>query len=286
MPTTDRTKELLDTLHTAVEQTMQNEDWRSWLTLAAKFHKYSSRNVWLIAAQFPEASYVAGFTTWKQMGRFVKKGEKGIAILAPMIQRVTTEDDEPTKVLRGFRVVHVFDVSQTDGEPLPEGKRPQQLVGGAPEDLANDLAALIGTMGYEVRYPTTWPHGSANGITVWGADPKYVEINPWLEPAQVTKTTAHELAHVMLHCERSGSLSRGQMEVEAESVAFVVCTAYGMDTTVYSFPYIAEWSGGDIELVHRTATRVMDTANRILTALEVLIEGRGDAQSAALSTVS
>jgi antirestriction protein ArdC len=244
--------------------------WREMLTVAARFHTYSPNNVLLIAAQRPDATRVAGYRAWSQLGRQVRKGEQGIAILAPMLRRaeaISPEGDSPrpetdreSRVLRGFRVTHVFDVSQTDGPELPD-VRPELLSGASPLGLWSDLYDQVEAAGYTIDYADL---GEANGRTDFTA--KAVELHTSRSGAQLTKTLAHELAHIDLHAPdvRPVELTRDRAEVEAESVAYVVTAAHGLGSEEYSVPYVAGWAGGDTELLAQTATRVLSCARTIL----------------------
>lgn len=292
-PREDRLEEIQQRLATAVAELAYGDAWQRMLRAAALFHTYSSHNVLLITAQCPHAQAVAGFTTWKQLDRHVRQGEKGIAILAPVLRRTPAGDTHPDpdrpqpigapasgpsepgegqtrRRLSGFRVVHVFDVSQTDGAPLPEQPAPVILDGPAPPGLWDGLAAQVRGAGYTLtRGPLDLPHpglAGANGVTNYFDHT--VTVRPDLPEAQACKTLAHELGHVLLHepLERPSGFTREQGEVEAESVAHVVAAAHGFDTTDYTVPYVTGWSGGDPALLQRTADRVLTTARHILAS--------------------
>ena len=267
----DRLAEVHDRLVSAVATMVSGADWQRLLDLGRRFHTYSPNNVWLILAQCTDATQVGGFATWRSIGRHVRKGEKGIAILAPVVARRRESDTDgaseeaggPTRVLRGFRVVHVFDVSQTEGEPLPEVERPALLDGDAPGALWDALAAQVGAAGFELSRGDC---DGANGCTDFAA--RTVRVRADVAPAQAAKTLAHELAHVRLHDGGDHAVRcRGRAEVEAESVAYLVCSAAGLDSDDYSFPYVAHWSGGDVAEVRAAAERAMGCARRILDAL-------------------
>lgn len=257
-----------------VERLSSSEQWRTMLTVASRFHTYSANNVLLIAAQRPDATRVAGYRAWTQLGRQVRKGEHGIAILAPMLRRAdpvaegvkptveaSTEAGQP-RVLAGFRVTHVFDVSQTDGPDLPD-LRPVLLEGASPLGLWSDLYDQVEAAGYAIDYADL---GEANGTTDFTQNK--VLLHSSRSGAQLTKTLAHELAHIDLHAPdiRPDGLTRDRAEVEAESVAYVVTAAHGLATEAYSVPYVTGWAGGNSELVAQTATRVLTTARVILRA--------------------
>lgn len=242
------------------------EDWQRYLDVASKFHRYSPNNTMLIWMQSPDATQVAGYQRWRELGRQVRKGERGIAILAPVVRKV--EDDETGEELRrvvGFKTAHVFDIAQTDGDELPEHPC-HRLTGEGPAGAWEAIASLLAAERAQVvRGPLL---GGANGQTRWG-EVVTVIVRDDLTPAQACKTLAHELAHVLMH--RPEGLAafacRDAKEVEAESVAYVVMQTLGLDTSGYSLGYVASWSGGDPKAVQATAERVVSTATRILDRL-------------------
>jgi antirestriction protein ArdC len=262
-------------LAAAVEQLAHSDGWRRMLAVAARLHHYSPHNVLLITVQRPDATRVAGYRTWQQLGRQVRKGQRGIAILAPVSYRhrdsvSDAQRDDPAatmRAVRGFRVAHVFDISQTDGPPLPE-VRPRQLAGGGDPVLYAALAAQVQAAGYAFsREPCA--HPDANGETSFPA--RTVRVRPDLPAAQAVKTLAHELAHVRLHVPDAvgGPVPRAVAEVEAESVAHLVVSAHGIDSEPYTVPYVAGWAGGAKGAVLACAERVLSTAASILDAAPV-----------------
>jgi hypothetical protein len=163
--------------------------------------------------------------------------------------------------------VYVFDVAQTDGDPLPETPTPTTVNSDAPVWLWHALAEQIAAAGFHVeRGPLPGPWSDANGITL--VEDRRVIVRHDLPDAQAIKTCAHELAHVLLHTGENCALPRAVREVEAESVAFIVCSAGGgMDTAGYTLPYVAHWSNGDTALVAATGERVAACARHILDQL-------------------
>lgn len=276
MTRADRLEAAHQRLVGAVEAMVSGEDWRRLLAVARRFRTYSPNNVWLIAAQRPDATRVAGFSTWRSLGRHVRRGERGIAILAPVVTRRPADEDDDdgeSRVLRGFRVVHVFDVAQTDGEPLPEVETPVLLSGDAPAAVWDALAAQVAAAGFALERGSC---DGANGVTDFAA--RTVRVRADVEPAQAAKTLAHELGHVLLHDGTEYARGcRGRAEVEAESVAYLVCSAAGLDADGYSFPYVASWSGGDVDAVRATAERCLGAARRSLDALRPADAGEGEA---------
>jgi len=231
---------VLRQLKEGVEGIQNSEQFRTFLTTMAKFHDYSLGNQILIAMQKPEATRVAGFQTWKNLGRFVKKGESGIAILAPIMppkQKKEDEEDEESPLSPVyFKVVHVFDVSQTEGQPLPEFEVPS-LTGEANEELFTKALALAKAQGMEVSFdpmPSQDPavKGFYSGKKIW--------VKPDEPRAQQLKTLLHELAHY--YSEGVFRIPRRDAETIAESAAFAVGAHFGFDSGTRSFPYVAIWS--------------------------------------------
>jgi hypothetical protein len=214
---------------------------------------------------------VGGYRTWKGLGYQVRRGEKGIAVLAPIVTRRRRlddheEDDQPEvlRILRGFRVVHVFDISQCDGPPWPE-VAPTLLTGDAPATLWDGLAVQVQAAGFTLRRGDC---GGANGRTDFVA--RTVCVRDDVEALQGTKTLCHDLlAHVVLHDGIQAVARRDLAEVEAESVAYLVCHSAGLASDDYSLPYVARWSGGDPAQVRLTAERVIATSRRILETADL-----------------
>ena len=245
------------------------DNWRRMLEVASRFHDYSVNNLLLILCQRPDATRVAGYRKWQELRRQVRRGERGIRILAPVLRWVEDEDDNgaPVRVRRvvAFKAVSVFDVSQTEGEPLPDVDRPHLLTGEAPAGLWDALAAQVAEQGFGLDRADCTP---ANGVTAW--DARTVSVRPDVDDAQAVKTLAHELAHVRLHEPAIVPFDhhRGLREVEAESVAYIVCRRYGLVSDDYSLPYVAHWSGGDDAVVRTTAERVTACARAVIAAVE------------------
>ena len=170
----------------------KSESLESWLSLLSRFHHYSFRNCLLISVQRPESTFVAGFHRWKELGRYVKKGETGIAILAPLVYRRKAENDDEDgkpKSLRGFKAVHVFDVSQTDGKELPQFSR----VSGEPGELLTRLEGVVRKRGITLEYGT--PGGGTLGVCTDGK----IVVRPDLGAAETFSVLCHEVAHSILH---------------------------------------------------------------------------------------
>ena len=254
---------LLDLLAEGVSTLTTSERWRAHLEMQARFHRYSFNNTLLIVAQEPEATRVAGFATWKSLGRSVRKGERGIRILAPMVgRRHRDADGDERRPIVGFRSVSVFDITQTDGDDLPEVCR--TLQGDDPAAHFDALCGVAARFGYAVER-TALP-GATNGDCTYARRRIRVEYrNP---PAQQVKTLAHELAHALLH---EGDPDRARVELEAESTAFVVCRNLGIESDDYSFGYVAGWAGGGPEAVAAitsSGAAIQRAASAILSAVE------------------
>ena len=277
---TDKLGAAHDKLQAAVAEIASGDDWKRMLKVASKFHNYSFNNQLLIFLQRPDATRVAGFRKWQELNRFVRKGEKGIQIFAPCKYKVETDTDEKLQEIRGFRVVHVFDISQTDGEPIEDldAVRPKLLDGNAPEGIWDALVAQANDAGFEVIRNRK---GGENGYCDFLN--KQIAVRPDVTEAQAVKTLIHELAHALLHSEDRPKTA-AIAEVEVESVAYIVCNAIALDTSGYSFAYVARWSTGDTHLIKTTAERVIECAKQILEGLESVraAVGRGEAFGAAV----
>lgn len=256
-------QDLLAKLEAGVEEVRTSEGWANWLKFQAALYNYSWNNCMLIALQCPGASVVMGYRSWQALGRQVRKGEKGIRILAPCFRKVEAEDGSEEKKLVFFRTVSVFDKSQTEGEDIPA---PCQPLEGGDEELFNRLRTYSESRNVEVRVEAV--PGSANGY--YDCVGKFVVVDEANSPAQQTKTLAHEIAHSLLHSDLSrDEQSRDDRELEAESVAFVVCAHFGLDSSDYSFGYVASWKGDKAkEGLKKSAKRIADAAKKIINALE------------------
>jgi len=253
--TQQATERLVAALHAGHSDTLTQ-----YLKAIGRFHRYSLSNVLLIASQRPTASYVAGFHTWHKLGRFVKKGEKGIMVLAPILRRkdAETEGDASSSSAVGFRAAYVFDVAQTEGRELPNistvrgdpGLQYQHLLRFAAEhSIAVELSEQI---------------APARGISYGGR----IALLPGQPPAEEFSTLVHELAHELLHRgDRRTTRSRQVRETEAEAVAFVVCHSVGLDTGSAAQDYIELWNGTAGVLIESLA-RVQGVAAQILSALD------------------
>jgi DNA primase len=287
---------LQDRLSEQVQAITTGEQWAAWLRTAGRFHSYSWGNTMLIRSQKPHATKVDGYKTWAQVGRQVRKGETGIAILAPVVRRSAPKEpeatksstmqtdaiipepnsDKPVRRLLGFLPVHVFDISQTDGEPLAEPPRPQLTRGHAPEGLWEALAAQVKAAGFELS--TSAMHGPNGPDGVTNFLDRTVTVRDDFDEAHRATTLAHELAHVLMHnptrfVDGQTSGCRGDAEVEAESVAYLVASVHGIDSDDYTFPYVAGWIGRNDPgtVLEETGKKVLATAHDILEQVETAI---------------
>jgi len=265
--------DVLKRLKEGVEGIQASGNFRQFLLTMSKFHDYSIGNLILIAMQRPDATRVAGFNTWKDLGRWVKKGEKGIAILAPClppkktaptVEQIEEEGEEEKKEeIRPlyFKVVHVFDISQTEGEPLPEFEVPT-LTGEANEELFTRVMNLTKAQGLEVSFESR-PH---QDTAIKGT---YFAGSIWIRPeepqAQQLKTFLHEVAHY--YTEGVFHIPRRDAETIAESAAFAVGAHFGFDTGVRSFPYVALWAQ-DKKVLEQNLTSIRKVSAEVIQVLE------------------
>jgi hypothetical protein len=236
-----------------------SEALKACLTAMARFHRYSAYNIMLILSQRPNAIRVAGFHTWKELGRFVKKGAKGILILAPIFRKQTVEkagqDDQPDKLV-GFRAVYVFDLADTDGQPLPSLAETE----GDPAGYTNRLKQFITQRGIQLEYSSEiYP---ALGL----CSPGRIVLFPGQSPAEEFATLAHEAAHALLHQqERRSETTKCVRETEAEAVAFVVCESIGLQAQ-RSADYIQLYSGSP-EMLAESLEHVQRASSEILASI-------------------
>ena len=243
------------------DKARSSDEMLQYLDCCAKFHTYSPNNIWLILLARPDASYVAGFHKWKSMGRWVRKGERGIPIFAPLIHNGIDENDKEQCSLFGFKIVHVFDVQQTDGEPLPP--QPDWKSPAKSEELNLRLIEYAKSQGISVTFKDL--NGEVQGVSKGGV----IEI----DHSAGTKTFIHELAHELLHQGGSGLQSRALRELEAESVAYVVAKHFHLPCL--NCPKYLLLHGIDKEQLVEHMGRVQDTASDVIQALE----GEGQAHA-------
>lgn len=266
-----------------VEGITSGEEWKRYLAFGARFHHYSFNNMlWLWAqAQQREMSpsRFAGFSTWKDMGHPVKKGEKAFSVLAPVLVAMKPEDKgyEPgKKKVIGFRLVRrTFDISQAErSEEIASASAPQYDVSSTSGEVPPQMWLAIEKASRDNGYPMVWgtPSGGAEGMTVPGAIvlSERFKFNP-----HGALVAFHEMAHSLLHMEADYDYAahRGVAETEAEAVAFVVASAYGIDASGSSAGYIAGWSKDDPKAIITAGTRIMRTAHKIIEAIDAEMNG-------------
>jgi hypothetical protein len=254
------TNQAIEQLVAALNQG-RSESLTQYLAAIGRFHRYSLRNVMLIASQRPAATHVAGFHAWHKLGRFVKKGEKGILILAPIVRRndqnTTQDETDESSTAVSFRAAYVFDISQTDGQELPE----IGSVTGDPRDYRERLAKHVTEQSIALEY--SQEIAPARGTSAGGK----ITLLPGQSPAEEFATLAHELAHEMMHRDdRRNSTSKRTRETEAEAVAFVVCQAIGLETGSASQDYIQLYEG-DAKLLTASLEHIQKAACQILDAI-------------------
>lgn len=282
----EKVEEITKKLEQGIQELFESEKYERYLKVMSKLHNYSFNNSLLIAMQKPDATMVAGFTSWKKnFHRTVKKGEKGIRILAPSPYKVNKEVDkidpvtkqpmlgrngEPIKehvqlTIPAYKITTVFDVSQTEGEKIPE-------IATALKDEVNDFEKMFQIIEKVSSVPIVLDqiNSAANGY--YDLEKKVIVIKKDMSEAQTLKTAVHEISHAKLHDRDSGieaKADRKTKEVEAESIAYTVCSHLGLDTSSYSFGYIAGWSS-DKELgeLKKSMNVIQHTASELITDID------------------
>jgi antirestriction protein ArdC len=247
-----------------------SEEWMAWIKFSRTMHRNRSlSNQLLIWIQDPEATWCLGFRAWQGQKRWVRKGEKGIRIWAPVTQKAEPDSDDDSRTIAGFRLVTVFDIRQTEGHnPIPDQPTPTLLDGDAPTQLWDRLAALIAENEFFLERGDC---GGANGWTNFTT--RVVRVRGDVDPAQATKTLAHELGHVLMH-EPSVDVAancRGHQEVEAETFAALICDLAGLDTCGYSVPYVASWSQQLVNEENDIVSVLIKHTQRVLDVVDTVI---------------
>jgi len=258
----ERMQEVLTILEHGIESILTSEGYRQYLQTASRFHSYSFGNVILVMLQNPDATRVAGFHTWKSLGRFVKKGEKGIRIMVPYKARIEQEDTDPLYVIRGFGVGYVWDVSSTEGKPLPQPPAVNDPE-GEHADAARiklQLTRFATESGVTIVRDFT---GSQRGY--WHPTRREIGIRSDLAGISAVKTTCHEVAHFL--ADHRATVDRADAEDVAESAAYVTLMHMGIDTSGYSFPYVAGWAK-DMAVFRRNLSEVQKISHQMIGIIE------------------
>ena len=284
-----KVQEITEKLEQGIKELFESEKYKTYLNTMSKFHNYSFNNTMLIAMQKPDATLVAGFKAWqKNFDRHVKKGEKGIRILAPAPYKIKEERDKidpvtqellldkdgnPQKeeveiTIPAFRAVSVFDVAQTDGKPIPEL---------AAKELLSDVEGyqdMIRAVEAISPVPIELEEIAGDSKGYYDREAKRIAVQENMSESQTLKTMIHEVAHSKLHSkeveqDEQMRKDRNTKEVEAESVAYTVCQHFGVDTSDYSFGYIAGWSSGrDTKELRSSMDTIRRTASELITGIE------------------
>jgi len=246
--------ERIEELAQATDAARMSSEMLRYLDVYSKFHQYSIYNIFCIMMAFPEASQVAGFQRWRSMGRFVRKGEKGIPILAPILINEDPDDPDSDKILRGFKIVYVYDISQTAGEDLPEPpnwKSPEKN-----KELEGKLMQFVNKRGIQVSIVKQ--SGDTQGVSKG----KIIEV----DPSAGTKTLIHEIAHELMHRDENRPVESCLRELEAEAVAFVVSKHFGLNIT--SSPNYCALHGVNSEMIMDHLERIRRTSIEIIKDIE------------------
>ena len=266
--TREKVKMITEKLEQGVKDVFTSDRYMEYLQVMGRFHRYSANNVMLITLQMPFASRVAGFKKWNELERHVKKGEKAITILAPTKRKVIREvvNDKGEKEMEehqytSFLPVSVFDVSQTEGKELPTIC--PALMGDAEEEMIEKVKKISPVPVHYEDIP-----GSAKG---YFSHDGYIAIREGMSGQQTLKTLLHEIAHSLLHGDEGEEkdADRETKEVQAESTAYTVCSYLGIDTSDYSFGYIASWSRGrEVKELQKSLEVIRKTASGMIEQLE------------------
>ncbi len=241
------------------------DDWKQFLAFSARFRQYSLCNTVLIYQQRPTASFVAGFNKWKEMNRYVRKGEKGIHIFAPIIRKVPDEKDPEVsrERLTGFKLTSIFDLSQTEGEEVPIPVSIKGLEDQEGADLVRErlLAAVRNVVPVSFTTLSLGFHG------FYDVKARSISLSNGDSALQNVKTLFHELAHYIHETGFPGEETKEQKEFIAESAAFIACSALGIDSSEYSIPYIKSWLD-DFAAFSKMRAKIEKISNKLLSFSE------------------
>lgn len=244
--TPEKVSRAAQVLAESVNDLKNSESYKAALEFRARFHSYSFANCWLIYNQCPTATLVAGYKRWQEMGRQVKKGETSIAIFAPLMRKEKSESNDKTRTLFGFRSVGVFDVSQTEGEDLPELHRPKLLEG----DSLQTQIMIGGAKLYAKSQGISVVSQNLENI-MSSYDPKTNKIilSSSLPPLHTLKSLVHQLAHALKQGTSFGEEKRLEDKLEVEATAYLSLHEFGLDTSEFTFPLLANWTDDPKDLL-------------------------------------
>ncbi|MCR5796147.1 MAG: ssDNA-binding domain-containing protein [Solobacterium sp.] len=272
---------ITDELEKGVMNVFSCDSYRAYLAVMARFHTYSINNSILIWMQRPDATLVAGYNTWlTRFSRNVKKGEKGIRILAPVRKKILDEDMQERSVLSGFRTAVVFDISQTEGKELPSYVNDR--LPGIVTNYPMFICSLILVSPAEVRFEKT----NANVHGFYRTTDQVIVVSDTLSQIMTVKTLLHEITHAILHSRNHDGSREARMlrEIEAESVAYAVSRYYGIDTSAYSFGYIAGWSGSkEIPELRSSLSRIQETTSMLIDMIDMIQSPAKDSRNLVFS---
>ena len=263
----EKLRAALATLEAGIGTILDGEGFARYLRALARFHSFSANNVLLILAQNPAATRVAGYKTWQDLGRQVRKGERGLVILVPLARRVRDEEggEEERRVVTGFGIGHVFDLAQTDGEPLPAPPAAAAITTATDRGAAL-WSALEGWLTAQGVGVTLADCGRPNGY--YRPATRAIVVHERLRGTDgSTKTLAHEAAHHV--ADHHALVPAEDAETVAESAAYVVLHHFGLDAGAYSFPYVARWAE-DKAVLRRNLDAIRQAAGAIIDGIEAL----------------
>lgn len=281
----DKIKELTDKLEAGIKEVFTSGRFREYLSIMNKFHSYSFNNSMLILLQKPEASYVAGYKTWETLDRHVRKGEKGITIFAPYpykakkaVEVIDAETGQVKRDIHGkpmteereityasFKAISIFNISQTEGKQLPELTK--ELQGEIP-----DYMILMDSVREIAPVPIRFEEWDKSKKGHYDLTNREIVIKSGMSDLQTVKTGIHELAHSILHKDKEHLKDSATMETGAESISFIACQHLGLDTSDYSFGYLAGWSSdkdlpelkSSLQTIQRTSHELIENLDRAI----------------------
>lgn len=295
----DDHKELIEQINQGVLNVFQSENYKNYLKFCAKFNQYSFNNKVLIYDQKPDATLVAGFSKWKTYGRHIKSGEKGIKIVSPYKFNIPiikdpaavpastspshiTESEVETKTFIKFKKAYVFDVSQTDGKELPS-VGVKELT--AAVDHYSDIKEALEKISPVPIHFEDIKNGAKGFYAYDKEDPEkpgFIVVQKGMPEAQTLKTMIHEISHSIIDNPKSDipSADKSTREVRAEAIAFIVCDHFGLDTSDYTFPYLATWTKGrevpelkeNLKIITDTSSKIYEDMQEIMKDRELIID--------------